>query len=302
MKAVQFADYGGPEVLRPVQVPEPHAGPGQIRVAVRAVGVNPMDWKLRSGAMRQLMPLALPAIPGSDVAGVVDEIGAGVTGVDVGDQVFGFATADGYAEYALLEHFAVKPPTMSWEEAAGLPVAAETAVRGLDLLGVREGDVLLINGASGGVGLSAAQLARARGATVLGTASPANHDFLRSLGVLPTSYGPGLVDRVREISPDGVDEALDTAGKGALPDLIEITGTPDRVLTISDPDARRHGVRMTSGAEGRSYQALDEVARLFEEGTFQLPVARTFDLDQAAEAQEISQGGHVRGKLVLRVA
>ncbi|MEU8262587.1 NADP-dependent oxidoreductase [Micromonospora sp. NPDC048999] len=302
MKAVQFADYGGPEVLRPVEVPEPHAGPGQIRVAVRAAGVNPMDWKVRSGAMRQMMPLTLPAIPGSDVAGVVDEVGAGVTGVEVGDEVFGFATADGYAEYAVLEHFVAKPPTMSWEEAAGVPVVAETAVRSLDLLGVREGHVLLVNGASGGVGLTAAQLARARGATVLGTSSPANHDFLRGLGVIPTSYGAGLVERVRKLAPDGVDAALDTAGKGAIPDLIAITGTPERVLTISDPDAPGHGVRMTTGAEGRSYQALAEVARLFERGEFDLPVARTFDLEQAAEAQEISQGGHVRGKLVLRVA
>ncbi|MFJ6197409.1 NADP-dependent oxidoreductase [Micromonospora sp. NPDC092111] len=301
MRAVQFADYGGPEVLRPVEVPEPHAGPGQVRVAVRAVGVNPMDWKIRSGAMREMMPLSLPTIPGSDVAGVVDEVGAGVSGVGVGDEVFGFATAAGYAEYAVLEHFAAKPPVMSWEEAAGLPVAAETAVRALDLLGVGEDDILLVNGVSGGVGLATAQLARHRGATVIGTASPANHDFLRALGVNPTSYGPGLVERVRDISPDGVDEALDTAGKGALPDLVEITGTSDKVLTISDPDAQRYGVRMTSGAEGRSYQGLDEAARLFERGEFSLPVARTFELDQAAEAHEISQGGHVRGKLILRV-
>ncbi|MFU8871647.1 NADP-dependent oxidoreductase [Micromonospora sp. SL4-19] len=302
MRAVQFAEYGGPEVLQPVEVPEPHAGPGQIRVAVRAAGVNPMDWKVRSGAMRRMMPLTLPAIPGIDVAGVVDEVGAGVTGVGVGDEVFGFATSDGYAEYAVLEHFAAKPPKMSWEEAAGLPVVAEAAVRSLDLLGVREGDIVLVNGVSGGVGQTAAQIAHARGATVLGTAGPANHDYLRALGVTPTSYGPGLVDRVRDISPDGVDEALDVAGKGALPDLIEITGTPDKVLTIADPDAQQHGVRMTSGAQGRSYQALDEAVRLFERGEFKLPVAQTFNLDQAAEAQEISQSGHVHGKLVLRVA
>lgn len=301
MRAVQFAEYGGPEVLRVAEVPDPHAGPGRIRIAVRASGVNPFDWKVRSGGMRQMMAIELPSIPGSDVAGVVDEVGEGVTGVAVGDEVFGFAIGGAAAEYAVLEHFAQKPAGMSWPEAAGLPVPVETAVRTLDLLGVAKGRTLLINGAAGGVGLAATQFALDRGATVIGTASPSNHEYLRTLGATPTTYGEGLVDRVREIAPDGVDAALDTAGRGALPDLVRITGSPDRVVTIADPAAGEHGVRMTSGAEGRSYQALDEAARLFTEGRFSMPVARTFRLDEAALAHETSQTGHVRGKLVLLV-
>jgi NADPH:quinone reductase-like Zn-dependent oxidoreductase len=155
MKAVQFGEYGDPEVLQLVEVDEPHADPGQVRVAVRAAGVNPVDWKIRSGAMRQATALESPQTPGSDVAGVVDEVGDEVSGVSVGDEVFGFAVSGGYAQYAVLEKFARKPAAMSWAEAAGLPVAVETAVRGLDLLGVKAGQTLLVNGAAGGVGVAA---------------------------------------------------------------------------------------------------------------------------------------------------
>jgi NADPH:quinone reductase-like Zn-dependent oxidoreductase len=300
MKSVQFAEYGDPDVLHVVDVDEPHAGPGQIRVAVRAAGVNPIDWKIRSGAMRQMMQVELPSIPGVEVAGVVDEVGDGVSGVSVGDAVFGFALSAGSAQYAVVEQFALKPAAMSWAEAAGLPVAVETAVRTLDLLGVKAGDTVLINGAAGGVGVAATQFARARGASVIGTASHNNHDFLRSLGATPTTYGEGLVGRVRQIAPDGVDLALDTAGRGALPDLIEITGSPDNVVTIADYNAHDYGVRLSGGGE-RSYQALGQAARLFEEGEFSMPVAQTFPLEQAAEAHRVSQDGHVRGKLVLIV-
>jgi NADPH:quinone reductase-like Zn-dependent oxidoreductase len=301
MKAAQFAQYGDPEVLQVAEVDEPHVGAGQVRVAVRAVGVNPFDWKVRSGAMREMMPLELPHIPGSDVAGVVDEVGTGVTGVSVGDEVFGFAVSAGYAQYAVLEHFAAKPAALSFAEAAGLPVAVETAARTLDLLGLKAGQTILVNGAAGGVGVAATQLALARGASVIGTASEPNHDYLRSLGATPVSYGEGLVGRVRAVAPDGVDLALDTAGKGALPDLVELTGGPDNVVTIADFGARQYGVRISTGGEGRAYQVLGEVATLVEEGRFAMPVAETFPLERAAEAHRTSQDGHVRGKLVLTV-
>ena len=301
MKALQFDEYGAPEVLHVAEVEEPHAGPGQIRISVRAVGVNPIDWKIRSG-MVGADPAALPQIPGIDVAGVVDEVGDGVSGISVGDEVFGFAVGGGAAEEAVLqaEQCAAKPPGLSWEEAAGLPVAVETAVRSLDLLGVEKGHTLLVNGAAGGVGIAAVQFAQVRGARVIGTASERNHDFVRSLGAEPTTYGEGLVERVRELAPDGVDRALDTAGHGALPDLIEITGSPDNVVTIADYNAHDYGVRLSGGGE-RSYQALGQAARLFEEGEFSMPVAQTFPLEQAAEAHRVSQDGHLRGKLVLIV-
>ncbi len=299
MKAVQFSEYGGPEVLEVLEVEEPHAGAGQIRVAVKAAGVNPIDWKLRSGAMAQAMPVQLPSIPGSDVAGVVDEVGDGVTDVAPGDAVFGFAVGGGMAQHAVVEHYAVKPATMSWAEAAGLPVAVETAVRCLDLLGARSGQTLLVNGAAGGVGTATVQFARARGAHVIGTASEANHAFLRELGAEPTVYGDGLVDRVRELAPDGVDAAVDTAGRGALPDLVEITGNPENVVTIADFSAAQHGVRITTGRAERAWQALGQAAELYEAGRFTLPVAQTFAFDQAPEAHHVSEAGHVRGKLVL---
>jgi NADPH:quinone reductase-like Zn-dependent oxidoreductase len=299
MKALQYAEYGEPSVLRVVDVNEPHAGPGQIRVAVKAVGINPVDWKLRKGVYKA----GLPAITGSDIAGVVDEIGDGVTDVSVGDEVFGVAVSGGAAEYAVLENYAVKPAGMPFDEAAGLPVPVETAARAFQVLGLSSDQTLLINGAAGGVGSAAVQLARARGATVIGTASAGNHDYLRSLGAIPTAYGDGLPARVKELASQGVDAALDTAGRGALPDLIEITGSPDRVVTIADPQAGQYGVRYTSGRSGesRAWHALAEAAELWERGQFSMPVAQTFPLAEGAQAHRLSEEGHVRGKLVLLV-
>jgi NADPH:quinone reductase-like Zn-dependent oxidoreductase len=299
MKALQYAEYGDPNVLRVIDVNEPHAGPGQIRVAVKAVGINPVDWKLRKGVYKA----GLPAITGSDVAGAVDEIGDGVTDVSVGDEVFGVAVSGGAAEHAVLENYAVKPAGMPFEEAAGLPVPVETAARVFRVLGLSSGQRLLINGAAGGVGSAAVQLARARGATVIGTASAGNHDYLRSLGAIPTTYGDGLPARVKELAPQGVDAALDTSGRGALPDLIEITGAPDRVVTIADPQARQYGVRYTSGrsSEIRAWHALAEVAELWERSQFSMPVAQTFALAEGPQAHRLSEEGHVRGKLVLLV-
>jgi NADPH:quinone reductase-like Zn-dependent oxidoreductase len=299
MKAVQFSEYGDPDVLHVAEVDAPHAGAGQIRIAVRAAGVNPIDWKVRSGMMAD-GPLAAPTTPGSDVAGVVDEVGEGVDDVAVGDDVFGFAIGGGAAEHTLLAHYARKPPELSWEEAGGFPVAVETAARTLDLLGVGEGQTLLITGAAGGVGTAAVQLARLRGARVIGTASERNHEFLRSLGAEPTTYGDGLVERVRALAPGGVDRALDTAGRGALPDLIELTGDAGNVVTIADFGAGKLGVRVSSGGGAeRAYHALAEAAGYAQEGRFSLPVERTFSFADAPEAHRVSEAGHVRGKLVL---
>ncbi|MEA2217759.1 MAG: hypothetical protein QOJ35_385 [Solirubrobacteraceae bacterium] len=299
MKAVQFTHYGGPEVLRVAEVDEPHAGAGQIRVAVRAAGVNPVDWKLRSGALAQMMPIELPSITGGDVAGVVDEVGEGASGVAVGDEVFGFALSGGAAQHAVLEHYAAKPAAASWAEAAGWPLAVETAVRALNLVGVTSGHTILVHGAAGGVGSAAVQFACERGARVIGTASEANHAFLRTIGAEPTTYGDGMVARVRELAPGGVDRVLDAAG-GTLPDLVEIAGSPHDVVTIADFTAAEHGVRFTPGADRRVWEALGQAAELNEAGRLTIPV-QTFPLEQAAEAHRISAAGHVRGKLVLIV-
>lgn len=302
MKAIQYSEYGGTDVLKLVDdADEPHAGAGQVRVAVKAAGVNQADWKIRSGMMGG-GELDGPQVPGLEVSGVVDQVGDGVTDVAVGDEVFGPAGSGGAAQLAVLDAFAKKPAEMSWEEAAGLPVAVETAIRAMDLLGVDEGTTFLINGASGGVGQAAIQFARARGALVVGTASEGNAELLESLGAEATTYGDGLPGRVEMLAPEGVDAALDAAGHGALPDLIEITGSPDNVVTIADfQESGKLGVRATTGAEGRSWQALALAAELYEKGTFTLPVERTFPLEEIAEAQRVSEEGHARGKLVLLV-
>jgi NADPH:quinone reductase-like Zn-dependent oxidoreductase len=289
MKAIQYSEFGGPEVLKLIDLPDPNPAPGQIRVKVRAVGINPIDWKQRRGG-----PFGgeLPQTTGRDVAGVVDELGEGVRDVALGDRVFGFAVGNtGAAELALLADYAPIPPSLDFAHAAALPVAIETATRCLELLDVNENTTLLINGAAGAVGSSAVQLARARGAQVIGTASPDNHDYLRSLGAEPTTYGNGLEQRVRTIAPDGIDAALDAAGSGALPALVNLAGSPDRVVTIADPQgAQQHGVRMTGGpGTKRAVHALRDIAALIETGQFRLRVQQTFKLDQIGEAHRLSE-------------
>ncbi|HEY7250894.1 MAG TPA: NADP-dependent oxidoreductase, partial [Methylomirabilota bacterium] len=281
----------------------PHPGPGQVRIAVRAAGVNPSDWKKREG----LMDTGLPQTMGHEAAGVVDELGEGVADVAVGDRVFGLsAEGAAQAELAVLSFYAPIPPSLDFPGAAALPAAVETATRALGQLGVGAGagrrGTLLINGASGSVGSAAVQLAVVRGARVIGTASPANHDYLRSLGAEPVAYGEGLAGRVRALAPDGVDAALDVAGSGVLPELIELAGGPEHVVTIADfAGAQEHGVRFSRGDAGRAVYALAEIGELIESGRFSLPVARTFPLAQIAQAHRAGEDGRVRGKLVLVV-
>ena len=262
--------------------------------------MNPIDWKVRSG----MMGGDLPQTTGREVAGVVDELGEGVTDVAVGDKVFGFAAGGGgAAELALSADYAPIPPSLDFAHAAGLPVAVETAVRTLDLLGVDDGDTVVINGAAGAVGSAAVQIAVVRGARVVGTASPGNHDYLRSLGAEPTTYGDGLAERVRVLAPDGVDAALDAAGGGALPALVELTGDPQHVVTVADYAGAEATGACFSGGPGtpRAVHALNDVGALIAAGRFTLSVAQTFPLDQIAEAHRLSETGHVRGKLVLLV-
>ncbi|MFD0442209.1 NADP-dependent oxidoreductase [Streptomyces indonesiensis] len=301
MKAIVYEEYGGPEVLRLKEIEEPHPGPGQVRLKVMAAAVNPLDYKIRSGWMPQMGPASFPAIPGGEAAGVVDEVGAGVTDVAVGDEVLGWTDTGAYAPYALATDVAHKPAGLDWETAAALPVATETSARVLDLLGLKEGETLLLHGAAGAVGGVGVQLAVARGATVIGTASPANHDYLRSLGAIPVAYGEGLADRVRAVAPKGVDAVYDAASQGALPVSIELRGgTTDRVVTIADPAAVDLGVTFSAGGGSRSMEAIADYARLAAEGRLRVPVVRSFPLADAAEAHVQSETGHSRGKLILR--
>lgn len=299
MRAVRFHSYGGPDVLRIEEVEQPEPGPGQVRIAVRAAGINPIDWKLRVGYMHEMMPLAFPTGTGFDAAGVIDALGEGVTGAALGDAVFGKGQHT-MAEYAIMDEWALKPDGLSFQEAAGFAVAIETASRIIEQVGVKSGQTLLVSGAAGGVGSAVVQLARAAGIRTIGTASERKHDYLRSLGAIPTSYGPGLAERVAALAPDDVHAALDIAGSGVIPELIAITGDASKVLSISDLSAPEHGAR-TSFEPINATKTLAAAAALFSAGSFTLPVERTFPLDQIAAAHEVSAQGHVTGRLIITI-
>ncbi|MFE2346625.1 NADP-dependent oxidoreductase [Kitasatospora cineracea] len=295
MKKVSFAEFGGPDVLQLMDAEDPHAGPGRIRIAVRAAGVNPVDWRLREGQVLGAHPIELPAGVGLDAAGVVDEVGEGVEGVEVGDRVFGEGTST-YAEFAVLSAWARMPEGLTFEEAAGYPSVVETALRVIREVGVRPGQTLLVSGASGGVGSAVLQIARDRGIATIGTAGAANQDYLRSLGALATTYGEGWVERVRQLGR--VDAALDLAGSGVIRELVELTGDPQKVVSIADLGAPELGVRF-SGVAGSVPEALVEAAGLISRGKLRIPVEKSYTLAEAAAAHIDSQAGHTRGRRVL---
>jgi len=298
MRALQYKAYGGPEVLEWAEAPDPHAGAGQLRIAVRAASVNPIDWKAFSGAMSGGEPLAGTGYLGSDAAGVVDEVGEGVTGVAVGDEVFGRGR-NTQAEYAVLDSWAAKPPSVDWAVAAAAGVAGETSERGLRLLEVKGGGTLFVDGGAGGVGAVTVQMALARGAKVIASASQANHDYLREIGATPVLYGQGVAERVRAAAGGPVDAVFDVAGKSPIEDLISLAPEPSQVLSISNFAAARAGARVTGGgADSHPMEALALVADLLAQNKLVIKV-QTFPFDRAAEADRISQRGHVRGKLVL---
>ncbi|MEU2119673.1 NADP-dependent oxidoreductase [Streptomyces sp. NPDC016459] len=306
MEAIVYEEFGGPEVLRHatgVTVPEP--GPGEVRVRVAAVGLNPLDWKRRHGWVEEFYPTTFPAVPGLEFAGTVDKLGEGVTDLAVGDEVLGWTKTGAYAQYAIADLVVPKPAGLSWASAASLPVAAETAQRVLDLIGVRPGETLFLHGAAGVVGSVGVQLAVAAGVTVIGSASESNHAYLRELGAIPVTYGDGLADRVRAAAPDGVDAVFDAVGHGVLPVAIELLGGKDaakeRIATIADLDAEEHGIVFTGvmGDPDAVRAGLTAHARAAAAGTLAVRLADTLPLKEAARAQELSQSGHVRGKLVL---
>jgi NADPH:quinone reductase-like Zn-dependent oxidoreductase len=300
MKAAQFSRFGGPEVLEIVDLPDPHAGPGEVRIAVRAAGVNASDWKKRQGQMDQELPQTM----GYEAAGVVDEVGDGVTDVQLADALVGVGGGGAaQAEFAVLSSWVRIPSSMDFVSAAALPSTVETAARALDQLGVTAGSTVLINGASGSIGSAAVQFAVHRGARVIGSGSPATHDYLRSLGAEPVAYGEGMSDRVRAIAPNGVDLALDVAGSGVLAELIDLAGGADHVVTIADfAGAEQYRVRFSRGDSGRAEYALARAMELIDAGTFQIPVGASFPLADVAEAHRVGESGKVRGKLVLTLA
>ncbi|MFJ1765393.1 NADP-dependent oxidoreductase [Amycolatopsis sp. NPDC088138] len=300
MKAVVYHRFGGPEVLAIAELPEPKVNLDGVLVRVRAAALNPADLGVQSGALAGMLESYFPVVPGWDVAGVVEHAGPAAPEFAPGDEVIGYVRGEvehrngAYAELvaADVRTLVPKPRALPWAEAAGLPLAGLTALQAVDTLAPEPGETLLVHAAAGGVGSLAAQIALGRGARVLGTASEANHAYLRSLGVEPVRYGEGLAGRVRELAPDGVDAVLDTAGRGTL------AATPDlgtRVASVAEfdvPGVTPVFARLVPGD-------LRTVAELAEAGKLRVRVARTFPLEEAAAAQRLLADGHAPGRIVL---
>ncbi|MGI5285372.1 NADP-dependent oxidoreductase [Nonomuraea polychroma] len=303
MRAAAFAEPGGPEVLKVMELPAPEAGPGQVRVRVRPAGVQPFDAAVRAGWLPPYMgEVGFPRIPGNEFAGVVDRVGEGVTGVSAGDEVLGFSRLFSYAEYIVVDgtDVAHKPVGVPWEVAGGLTSGVQTAELALDGLGVKEGETLLVHGAAGSVGTAAVQIARMRGATVIGTAREVNHDYLRDLGAIPVVYGDGLADRVRALAPGGIDAALDGAGGHALEVSLELVPDRGRIVTLVEHGkAAELGVKLVQGE--RTAERLGRYAALYAEGRFSFPVRRAYRLEEAADAHREIESGHGQGKIVLTI-
>lgn len=308
---VQYRQFGGPEVLEIVDGEIPHPAAGEVVVEVKAAGVNPIDAKLRSGA-RASAPIDAPRGTGSDAAGVVTEVGDGVSGWQVGDEVIVSGAKASYATHLVVAATGLtrKPGALSWAQAAGVGIPAATAYQALRSLSVGEGTTLLLHAASGAVGQAALQFAREFGATVIGTASASNQDRIRQLGGTPVEYGPGLVERVRAIAPNGIDRALDAAGTDeAIAASLELVADPQNIGTIvRGADAPGWGIRAWSGGskvpltpEEKAWrtEGVRRAAELAAEGRFDVEIARSLPLDQAAEAQRLIERGGLRGKIVL---
>ncbi|WP_433699577.1 NADP-dependent oxidoreductase [Nocardiopsis sp. CA-288880] len=306
MKAMALHQYGSADDLALVELPEPKVAPGEVLIRVKAAGVNPVDWKLAAGGLDPVMEAGFPLIPGWDVAGVVEAVGFDSTEYGIGDEVYGYLRKDWakngtYAELvsASVRMLAPKPVSLGWEESAGVPLAGLTAYQASRRVGVGAGDTVLVHAAAGGVGSFGVQIAVARGARVIGTASERNHDYLRSLGAEPVVYGDGLADRVRALAPGGVDAVLDFVGGGAAEQSLPLVGSPGRVASVADAGVLERGghyvwVRPDSAD-------LVELSRLIDDGKVSVHVERAFPLAEAADAWRLSQAGRTRGKIVLTV-
>jgi NADPH:quinone reductase-like Zn-dependent oxidoreductase len=304
-RAVRFDHYGGVEVLDVVEVDAPTPGKGQVVVRVEAAGINPGEASIREGLLRDRWPATFPSGQGSDLAGVVTEVGSGVDGVSVGDEVIGYT--DERASHAELvavdaEHLTPRPGAVPWEVAGSLYVVGATAYAAVRAVGLREGDVVVVSGAAGGVGTLVVQLARNAGATVVALASEDHHDWLREHGALPVTYGDGVAERIREAAGGQVDAFIDLFGSGYVELAIELGVAPERIDTIADPTApeRHPGVKLDGNMAGASPETLAELAALIAEGRLEVPVARVYPLAEVREAYTELERRHTLGKIVLR--
>lgn len=303
--AYVYDRFGGPEVEHFADLPQPVAGPGQLLIAVRAAGVNPVDWKRRSGRRPAGAPVVrLPAVMGGEAAGEVVALGPGTTGFAVGDAVLGGPLTGGYAQYTLLPARATvhKPPEVAWTDAAALPIAAATGYGAVRQLGLPTGATLLVTGVAGGVGVAAAQVAVGSGLTVVGSAAPAKREFVEALGVRFVASGPGLAARVQSAAPYGVDGVLDLVGGGVLEEVAGLLPDRDRAKLVSGAD--REAVAALGGAPVgpvRDPSVLGAVVELVRTGALDPKVTRVVPFEQAALAVRAVEGGHSRGKTVLEM-
>ena len=302
MKAVRFAEYGGPDVLNVVDVPTPVPGSGQILVQVRAAGINPGEAKVRDGLLHARWPAVFPSGQGSDLAGVVAETGPGVTGFSAGESVIGFTdNRASQAEYVLVAagNLIRKPDAVPWEVAGSLFVAGATAYAAVRAVAPAAGETVVVAGAAGGVGSIAVQLAKLAAATVIGLAGQANHDWLAAHGVIPVSYGDGVADRIQAAAPK-VDAFIDTFGAGYVQLALDLGVSPARIDTIVNYGAvSEYGVKAEGSAAGASASVLAELAALIAVGQLEVPVAASFPLADVRDAYRLLAVGHIRGKIVL---
>jgi NADPH:quinone reductase-like Zn-dependent oxidoreductase len=303
VKAVRYDGFGGIDVLRVEEVERPVPGDGEVLVRVKAAGINPTEAVIRTGAVAGLFPSTFPSGQGSDLAGVVEEVGAG--GFSSGDEVIGFTDKRAsQAELVLVEagDLTRKPEKVSWEVAGGLFVAGTTAWGAVHAVQPEEGETVVISGAAGGVGSLAVQLARRTGATVIGLASESNHEWLKSHGVIPVAYGDGVADRIRAAAPSGVDAFIDTYGDGYVELALALGVAAERIDTIVDfAAAAKHGVKTDGGtAAGPGAKVLAELAGLIADGHLEVPIANVYPLAQVREAYTELERRHTRGKIVLR--
>jgi NADPH:quinone reductase-like Zn-dependent oxidoreductase len=306
MKAVRFDEYGPVGALDVRDVPVPEPGPGQVLVKVKAAGINPGEAKIREGALAELWPATFPSGQGSDFAGIVEALGPGVTTAAPGDEVIGWVdTRSSQAEYTVAEaaNLAGKPDRLPWEVAGAIPVVGFTAWAMVRAVALKPGDTVVVSGAAGGVGSVAVQLARRKGATVIGLSSPSNHEWLIRHGVLPVAYGDGVAGRIRDAAPAGrgIDAFLDTYGGDYVElALDDLKVSPERVDTIVRFDAAaKYGVKVEGNAAGASAATLSELADLVATKELEIPLAYTFPLSAVRAAYTSLAKGHVRGKIVL---
>lgn len=302
-KAVRFDQYGDRDVLYVAEVEMPEPAPGEVVVAVRAAGTNPGEAAIRRGAMDAVFPSAFPSGQGSDLAGVIHATAPGVTAYSPGDEVLGWSDRrSSQAEFVAVPatQLVPKPPAVPWEVAGSLYVAGVTAYAAVRAVGAVAEETVAVSAAAGGVGSVAVQLLRDRGATVIGIASEANHEWLRSFGVIPVAYGEGVAGRVRGAASGHLDALIDCFGGGYVRMAIELGTAPDRIDTIIDfGGAKEYGVRTEGSAAGSSTEVLGELAGLVAAGRLTIPIAAVYPLGQVRDAYAELGKRHTRGKIVL---